>query len=100
MSADSARRGRPGGKRHETALDQDLRTRADLPRSVRSALRFLARQLDEAETAGDLEEGAKIAHEYHAQLTAAGIATAPVVHIDTLDDFLRATAGPRHTPNS
>jgi hypothetical protein len=98
--ADSGRHGRDRRGRHETALDLDLRGRQELARAVRATLRFLARQLDQAETASDLEEGAKIAHEYHAQLTAAGIAAPPVVAIDTLDDFLRATAAPGHPPHA
>lgn len=78
-------------------MDLDLRSRQELARSVRSSLRFLARQLDQAETTADLEAGARIAHEYHQQLAAAGIAVTPIERIETLDDFLRATAGPRHT---
>ena len=79
-------------------MDLDLAQHLELARSVRSTLRTLAALLDKAEAAGDVEAGARIAHEFHDQLAAAGIAVPPVEHIETLDDFLRATAGPGNSP--
>ena len=99
---DAKRPGRPRRRkgRNEAALDLDLGQHLDLARSVRSSLRTLAALLDRAEAAGDIESGARIAHEFHDQLAAAGIAVPPVEHIETLDDFLRATAGPGHPEKS
>ena len=99
---DAARPGRDRRRRgrNEIAVDQDLARHPDLARSVRSTLRALAALLDQAEKAGDIEAGTRAAHELHNQLAAAGIAVPPVEHIETLDDFLRATAGPGHPENA
>jgi hypothetical protein len=78
-------------------LDLDLRRHPDLARAQRSSLRSLAALLDRAERDGDLEAGPRIAHEFHGQLASAGIAVAPIERVETLEDFLRATAGARHT---
>jgi len=75
-------------------LDLDLIRHGDLAKAVRSALRTLAALLDRAEAAGDLEAGARIAHEFHDQLAAAGIAIPPIATVDTVEDFLRATSRP------
>jgi hypothetical protein len=89
-------RGRRRRGRNESALELDLAQHSDLAKAVRSTLRTLAALLDRAEAAGDVEAGARIAHEFHDQLAAAAIAIPPVERVETLEDFLRATAGPRH----
>jgi hypothetical protein len=90
--------GRRRKGRNEAALDLDLAQHTDLAKSVRSSLRTLAALLDQAEGVGDVEAGSRVAHEFHDQLAAAGIAVPPIGTVDTVEEFLRLTSRP--TPGS
>ena len=80
--------------RNEIALDQDLVQHKELARSVRAMLRAMAALLDRAEATGDIEAGARLAHEFHDQLAAAGIAVPAVKTADAWDVLLAELARP------
>jgi len=87
-------RGRVRLGRNENAVDLDLRSQPDLAKSVRTALRTLARALDRAEAANDGEAVTKLAHEFHDQLVACGIAVAVVKSGDAWDLLMAELARP------
>jgi hypothetical protein len=88
------RRGRVRLGRNETAVDLDLRRAPELARSVRSSLRTLARALDRAEVDGDADAVSRLAHEFHDQLAACGIAVPATRTADSWDVLLAELARP------
>lgn len=89
-----AKAGRIG--RIEQAVNRDLRedSAAELPRSLRAALRHLARQLDTAEAWGDLEVSAKLGRIFLETLQAAGLAGGSRAEIDPFTAFVAGLSAP------
>jgi hypothetical protein len=91
MPKETGRRGRV-----EAGLERDLGTRHEIPASERAALRVLARALDEAEAAGDVDAVTRASAVYLTVRTAAGLSAAgnrPDAYDELLADVLRATPG-------
>jgi hypothetical protein len=82
--------------RHEQAVNRTLRepSAAELPEILRSALRFGARMMDEAEAAGDLIGGARVLHEILETMQAAGLAGATRDAIDPFAAFVAGLSAP------
>jgi hypothetical protein len=78
--------------RIEQAVNRTLREPSplELPDALKAGLRFLARQMDDAEAQGDRLAAPRLAHEFLEMMQAAGLAGA--TH-DAIDPFAAFVAG-------
>jgi len=94
-----SRPGRPGSPRIgriEQALNREFRESGslELGKAGRGALRALARQLDVAESRGDLDASAKLGRVYVDALQAAGLLGAAREAIDPFTAFVAGLSAP------
>jgi hypothetical protein len=82
--------------RLEQATNRTLRepSALELPDALKGALRFLARQMDEAEAEGDRLAAPRLAHEFLETLQSAGLAGASGDAIDPFAAFVAGLSAP------